>query len=297
MRRFLLVMIVLLGIGPLVMSRFTGAVGTSAATRPGWTMIPVPTGVSGYLDAVTCLSATDCFAGGVAKTISAPPPSSSTYNLVSPSSRSNQGYTTSRVVHADGTYWFAVAQYDGLNNIPRPMNIYRWAGTGWRSVYAKPDAFYGGLDPGSPITVANLTGSEDPDFLLRSTGADTAWLSVFSDRSGRWAPVPFDDAEGTTTAENAPTVSSDTVTVAYNSCEPDCAQAKESYALFHYSRGSFVPDYPPRACEGELLAKAVQRDTATDTSFLGAITGFACDDGYAIAGVVEGEDYGSLTLE
>jgi hypothetical protein len=66
MRRFLLVMIVLLVIGPLVMPRFAGAVGASAATRPGWTMIPVPTGVSGYLDAVTCLSATDCFAGGVA---------------------------------------------------------------------------------------------------------------------------------------------------------------------------------------------------------------------------------------
>lgn len=185
------------------------------------------------------------------------------------------------------------------------VHVHLWDGSKWRqqtdTTLADSDGTSpsGELDPSDPITVRELTGASAPDFLIHSTGADTYYLSVVSDVSGRWAPVPFDDTAGSTLGEAIAGVKGKVITVSYNSCNPTCAGAKPTTVPFGYLSASFKPLDPPGSCTGEALASAAHATVAASESgphASYAITEFACRDGYAAARATNHQEGWSISF-
>ena len=100
----------------------------------------------------------------------------------------------------------------------------------------------GQLAGGGSITVASLTGPPGPDFVVRSFGADTNWLSVVSDVGGTWHAVPFDYGYGPTVAIDAAGVHGHLVETEADGC--GCATGPETYTWEIYRDGAFRPTGP-----------------------------------------------------
>jgi hypothetical protein len=181
----------------------------------------------------------------------------------------------SRVVMRDGTTWFAVA---GRVTAPRAkLVVYRWSANRWRKYGASTELPVGDL---GAIGVASLTGSQDPDFVLYSGGADNSYLSVVSDRGGRWHSVPLDAGYGHGPMIDAQGVHGHLIETATNSC--GCASGVGTYGWARYGGGIFHPATPPGrlpSCTPSHLAMVADPQGALGISFTRA----HCTDGWALA--------------
>lgn len=218
----------------------------------------------------------------------------------------------SGVLYSHGAYWFATAQLVQPTDLnlanEAEVALYLWTKHGWRQqaelTVGNRDGglAVGTFSPTRAITLGSLTGSPAPDVLLSSEGADTNFLSVISDATGKWAVVPFDDSGGVTLGETVEYrygprgnvlekgIEGKDVIVAYDNCSPSCAAGKVTTVRFRYEDGVFVPVVGGTSCSGEALADAAHRreivhrtepaDQSVSNSLV-AITAFACQGGYA----------------
>lgn len=196
--------------------------------------------------------------------------------------------STSGIVKWPDGYWFAWDRQTASGAIV--TSIYNWQGGHWRlradlTIESKGNVInHGGIDPAQAITVASLTGTGYPDFLIHSGGADTYWLNVISRIAGRWQTVNFDDGAGATLAEDEISVKGHIVVVGYNNCQPTCAQGHVTKTGFQYQDGLFAPVAPPGSCAGERLATAARLGPFGRAPYgTWGITSYACADGYAMA--------------
>jgi Peptidase A4 family len=208
-------------------------------------------------------------------------------------------WTASGVVVYGPQVWLTVSQPDNSSVL---STVYEWLGSGWkaRGSIATP----GGFIQGSPdtydlINAALLTGSSSPNFVVHSTSADTFWISVLAYNGDKWFAVPFDDSNGTSTAETtAPPQSSvqlpsgvqgDAVLIGGDPCGCSTGPLSSTW-LDVYQDHQFVPKGAPDSCAGEQIAVAAyQYATTTDQAENGiyGVTGWACSSGFAIATVVD----------
>jgi hypothetical protein len=228
------------------------------------------------------------------------PPASSVAALTPAGSQS----ASSPIVNWHGIYWFAVATESSNGAIEVvTATLYRWNGSVWQRQATIPIAnsdgtlASGGLDPSTPISVQSLTGAATPDFLIHSYGADTDWLNVISEATGRWAAVLFDDSGGPTFGENEIGISGTTVTIGYDNCLPNCATGGVTKVAFKYSNGAFVPVDAPGCCTGEALAQAAHRSAPHGSNDAESISGFACTGGYAAAIATNGNYGWTMTFK
>ncbi|MGO9657616.1 MAG: hypothetical protein ACLP7F_04545 [Acidimicrobiales bacterium] len=197
-------------------------------------------------------------------------------------------WAASGIVRAGGGEWLATGR--ATSAPPGPgvaVSIYRWGQDGW-TLQGRPIGMPSGqLAGGGSITVASLTGPPGPDFVVRSFGADTNWLSVVSDVGGTWHAVPFDYGYGPTVAIDAAGVHGHLVETEADGC--GCATGPETYTWEIYRDGAFRPTGPPGpapACSPPALASA-----ADPAGLLGlAFTAASCADGWAL-GTGDGPGY------
>jgi hypothetical protein len=140
----------------------------------------------------------------------------------------------------------------------------------------------GGKDAAGQLTVASLTGTREPDFLIHTFGADTTWLSVISHAGGYWHAVTFDYGTAPTIGIDALGVEGHFVVGESDMCDPSCAAGPETYAWYRFNGTTFVPALPPgppAPCSPADLTKVVRSDGSQDVT----ITKATCRDGWAIA--------------
>jgi hypothetical protein len=206
----------------------------------------------------------------------------------------------SNIIEEGGFFWFAVAQLvdevpnDSSGGEPMELRIYRWSGTSWTEQATVQGGGHGSFSntvgSASGISGVDITGSAEPDFLVGSVGADTQWLTVFSDATGNWEAVPFDDIGGPTVGESIANVIGSDIEVLYN-C--GCSVGPDDTADFHYMNGAFVPVGSPSSCAPVQLATAANvyevtagREPPSDENAYGEMTGFTCAGGYAVADTI-----------
>jgi hypothetical protein len=209
--------------------------------------------------------------------------------------------SSSGIIKAGSAYWFAAATESATAIVTAA--VYRWNGSAWQRQAAIPivnkdgTLASGGLNQSEPITVRPLTNSAAPDFLIHSNGADTNWLNVVSDATGRWAAVPFDDSGGQTLGENMTGISGGVITVGYDSCVPDCATGHVTTVRFQYASDAFVPVDPPGSCTGEALAQSAHASAPSGSGQSDFITAFTCANGYAAATASNGNYGWTITFK
>ncbi len=234
-----------------------------------------------------CLAAllAGCSSGDADTAVGPPPGQSTVASLLA-----NAGTTvnTSGIVKWPDGYWLAWDRQSTSGAIVTA--VYNWEGGHWRrradlTIESKGNVIdHGGIGASQVITVASLTGSAYPDFLIHSYGADTYWLNVVSRIGGRWRLVDFDDGVGATPGENEISVKGRTVVVGYDDCQPNCAQGHVTKTGFHYQNGLFTPVAPPGSCAGERLATAARLGPYGRAPYgTYGIISYACADGYAMA--------------
>jgi len=138
------------------------------------------------------------------------------------------------------------------------------------------------------LSLASLTGSDNPDVVVRSTGADYGWFSVISDVGGKWHLVRFDYATKPTIAIDAFGVQGHFVIAETDTCEFSCAGGPVTYAWYRFNGSEFVPTQPPSTpalCTSRLLTSVVRGDGSNDVT----LTRVDCQDGWAV-GAGEGKN-------
>jgi hypothetical protein len=131
------------------------------------------------------------------------------------------------------------------------------------------------------LSLASLTGSDNPDVVVRTTGADYGWFSVISDVGGKWHTVRFDYATKPTISIDALGVQGHFVIAETDTCEFSCAQGPETYAWYRFNGSMFVPTQPPSTpalCTSRLLTSVVRSDGSNDVT----LTRVDCQDGWAV---------------
>lgn len=123
------------------------------------------------------------------------------------------------------------------------LRIFRWSGSSWHVQASLPDLETGGLNGPGSVAPASVTGSADPDFAVRSSGADTDWFALVSHIGGTWHPVPFDYGYGRRVAIDAEGVHGHLIETEQNSC--GCATGPETFAWARYRDGVFQPTSHP----------------------------------------------------
>jgi hypothetical protein len=189
-------------------------------------------------------------------------------------------WAASGIVRAGGGEWLATGHATDEPAGPGvAVSIYRWGQGAW-TLQDRPVGMPSGqLAGGGSITAASLTGSPGPDFVVRSFGADTNWLSVVSDVGGTWHAVPFDYGYAPTVAIDAAGVRGHLVETETDGC--GCAAGPETYTWEIYADGAIRPTKPPGpapVCNSAALASA-----ADPADLLGlAFTAASCADGWAL---------------
>jgi hypothetical protein len=166
--------------------------------------------------------------------------------------------------------------------------LFHLVGSRWKIVnntYFKEDQVGYFVDGGKysvgELQLANVTNSEDPDVVIRSTGADYLWFSMISHVGGEWHLVPIDYGTKPRIAVDAYGIQGRFLIVETDTCEFSCAQGPETYAWERFNGSEFIPAEPPglRAqCSSQVLTKVVHEDGASDVS----ITTVDCKDGWAV---------------
>jgi hypothetical protein len=203
--------------------------------------------------------------------------------------KSNGSYLASPVLRTGGQAWFVLSgatTAEPLNPTagvsPYPdgtVTVYRWLTAGWAEQGAVT-GYVGPIGGCCDITAVSLTGSHDPDFALTGGGAaDTLWLSIVSDASGRWQLVPFEYGYSESTVVNGNPAAHGVFTTV----DASSSAAGPTTELFEtYQGGTFRPAPPPGASAPCSLT-ALQ--TAADPGELEVLdlSKFACADGWALA--------------
>lgn len=198
-------------------------------------------------------------------------------------------YLSSPVLRAGGQAWFVGAGADSAESdnpavgaSPYPdgtVTVYRWLSAGWTEQGAV-SGYVGPIGGCCGIAAVSLTGSHDPDFALTGGGAaDTLWLSIVSDVSGRWQLVPFDYGYAESTVVNG----SPSGHGVYTEVDASSSASGPTTGMFEtYQHGGFKPAPPPGPSAPCNLA-ALQ--LAADPGELAVLelTKFACADGWALA--------------
>ena len=203
--------------------------------------------------------------------------------------KANGSYLASSVLRVEGRAWFVLSGADspGPDNpsagvSPYPdgtVTVYRWLSAGWTS-QGSVTGYVGPIGGCCGIAAVSLTGSHEPDFALTGGGAaDTLWLSIVSDVSGRWQLVPFDYGYSDSTVVNGNPAAHGV----YTEVDASSSATGPTTGLFEtYQDGAFRPATPPGPSAPCSLS-ALQ--LAADPGELAVLEldKFACADGWALA--------------
>ena len=101
-----------------------------------------------------------------------------------------------------------------------------------------------------PVSVADVTGDGQPDFLVRETAADNVPGFVVSQDGGRWRYIGFHGPYApppTYVIARGPTFVGHTLESDYDNCVPDSAAGTNSTIVWTYNRstGQFTAPDPP----------------------------------------------------
>src|ERR1035438_6791815 len=138
-----------------------------------------------------------------------------------------------------------------------PVQILSYAAGHWSTVAAlgpdvgppvQPSADLFFLAPGTPVSVADVTGEGRPDFLIRVQAADNAPGIVVSQDGGTWRYIPNSGPFPTSdvVARN-PQFQDGRLVSDYDNCVPDCASGHNYQIVWTYehSSGDFWAPNPP----------------------------------------------------
>jgi hypothetical protein len=140
-----------------------------------------------------------------------------------------------------------------------PVQILEYDDGQWTPVaaLAAPSGQFASGEPSSfvfltsgPVSVADVTGDGEPDFLVLASAADNVPGFVVSDASGTWGYIPFSGpgvAPLTDVLGRNAQFQGNTLESVYDSCVPDCAAAQDVTVTWTYqpSTDEFTAPDPP----------------------------------------------------
>lgn len=95
------------------------------------------------------------------------------------------------------------------------------------------------LLPDSPISVGDVTGDGQPDFLVLLQAADNTPGFVVTQDGGSWHYAAFGGANGTAEVVGRnPQIEGSSLVSQYDNCTPDCAQGQNSTQVWTYQQPS-----------------------------------------------------------
>jgi hypothetical protein len=140
-----------------------------------------------------------------------------------------------------------------------PVQVLEYNDGQWTPVaaLAAPSGQFASGEPSSfvfltsgPVSVADVTGDGEPDFLVLASAADNVPGFVVSDASGTWGYIPFSGpgvAPLTDVLGRNAQFQGNTLESVYDSCLPDCAAAQDVTITWTYqpSTDEFTAPDPP----------------------------------------------------
>ncbi len=129
----------------------------------------------------------------------------------------------------------AVIAHD-TTSVSSTATVYGFSGGRWNVLSSQDLGF--NLMAGTPIVTGNVTGGQDPDFLIQQEGGSQAIGSVLGNIGGTWQIVPFRTSSGVMNQVQDLHFTDGHPVSQTNTCTPNCAAGNQVAVFFNYDPAS-----------------------------------------------------------